>query len=81
MQVALGVVPCNETKNEELLEILHEMMKYAPQIGDSIFKICILAGDQLTTERSRNLQMIRATSNTPKDRFGRTPSYPCRLAC
>ena len=69
LQVALGVVPRNENKNEKLLIILQEMSEYVPQSEGHKYKTCILAGDQLTTERCRSLQMIRATSSTQKERL------------
>ena len=51
------------------------MMKYVPSDSGK-YKTCILQGDQLTTERTRSLQMLRATSATHEDRLdGLQPSH------
>ena len=41
------------------------MQKYVPEkpSGEG-FKTCVICGDQLTTERIRNIQLIRATSKS-----------------
>ena len=47
------------------------MQKYIPfPSGDDDFRPCMLAGDQLTTERVRSLQMIRAISTSEGARLG-----------
>ena len=70
----LGVIPKNENKYEELVDILEQMQKYVPascsaDMDRDCLKTCVLAGDQLTTERVRNLQKIRATSESQSARF------------
>jgi hypothetical protein len=60
--VPLGVIPRNENKNEELVVILEELMKYVPRKPNGEPHTCVVAGDQLTAERIYNIQLIRAAS-------------------
>ena len=66
--VPLGVIPKNENKNEELIDLLEEVQQYVPSDSHDP-QLCILAGDQLTAERIRGVQMIRAGSNNSQDRL------------
>lgn len=57
------MVPNSEVANEELVKILQQLQKYVPLQVNGDQKDCMLAGDQLTAERVRNVQLIRATSD------------------
>ena len=69
MQVPLGVLPKNENKKEEMIEILKHMQQYIPKNEYDIMKMAIMAGDQLTAERIRNVQLIRATSDSEMEKL------------
>ena len=60
----LGVVPKNENKNEEMVEIVELLQQYVPT--DEVLKrvhTVAFGGDQLTVERCRGSQSARVTSD------------------
>jgi hypothetical protein len=63
-QVPLGIIPRNETKNEDMVEILKHLHRYVPTVasGDSELLQIGFAGDQLTAARAR--QAIDARVNS-----------------
>jgi L1 cell adhesion molecule like protein len=62
--VPLGIIPRNETKNEDMVEILKHLHRYVPTVasGDSELLQIGFAGDQLTAARAR--QAIDARVNS-----------------
>lgn len=82
MQIPLGVLPKNETKYEDMIDILEEYKKYVPYkivklkepLEDNItedhsFVTTLLGGDYLSAARARGAQVIRRNSELEKHRL------------
>ena len=67
--VPLGVIPKNENKNEELISLLEIVQEYIPRTQEGDPQMCVIAGDQLTSERIYNAQLIRSASETSEMRL------------
>ena len=68
-QIPLGIVPRNEVKNEEMIEILQHLHRYVPAVsanGENSHLLQIgFAGDQLTAARARQAIDSRVNSKDP----------------
>ena len=60
------MIPENENEREGITEIMELLHKYVPNCvgGSKDIKKIGFAGDQLTVERARNCQLIRAHSDS-----------------
>lgn len=82
MQVPLGVLPKNESCNEDMMDILEIIQdKYVPLRDDTEdplsaakvpAELIFFGGDQLTEERARNVQKARADGRTTLERLDAT---------
>lgn len=64
LQIPLGIIPRNEVKNDEMIEILKHLHCYVPTVNgrsSSVLQIG-LAGDQLTAARARQAIDSRVNS-------------------
>ena len=64
----LGVIPKNENKNEEMVEIVEILQKYVPtDEAEKRVRTVAFGGDQLTVERCRGIQNVRVNSDDQVD--------------
>ena len=79
-QVPLGILPFNENKNEEIIQILVPVMEYdgdlfVPSINEDItirkalFSPVLLGGDQLTAAHVRGAKKAKVSANIPLKRL------------
>ena len=70
MHLAIGVIPKNENRTDEMTSILQQLHKYIPldQTGKHIN--IVLGGDQLTVERARVCQELRKHSIESTEQLG-----------
>ena len=80
-QVPLGVLPKNENKTKEMVEILIHLHQYVPQVvqkevndkNDTVYKEVthrvMLGGDQLSQARARGALKIKSNSVNPSTRL------------
>jgi hypothetical protein len=82
MQVPLGVLPKNETRYQDVIEILEEYKQYNPskditleeppdsdEVTDTVYTPLLLGGDYLSVARVRGAQLIRSNSELEKHRL------------
>lgn len=74
MQVPLGVIPKDEIKHEDMIDILcreliDPVTKDAMILKDHILVTTLVGGDQLTTARARGAQLIQSDYDSSKDRL------------
>ncbi len=63
------MLPKNENVNNEMIEIMETIQeKYVPQTSSGL-NTTFFGGDQLTEERSRNVQIARSDGRTTKERL------------
>ncbi len=81
--VPLEVLPKDETKNEEMMDILEEYKKYVPSkviplaepiprtddVEDRSYIFTLLGGDYLLVARAREVQYIRHSSELEENRL------------
>ena len=62
------MIPKNEYKTEEMVEIVDILQKYVPT-NEAEKRVCTVAfgGDQLTVERCRGIQIARVNSDNQVD--------------
>ena len=85
IQVPLGVLPYNETKYEDMINILQHAQSYVPakvvnrevtlpdqtpmQYSEQHHLVTVIGGDYLTAARARGAQKIRSNSLKSEDRL------------
>lgn len=70
LKIPLGVLPKNENKNEDMVDILETIQeKYVPSSDTDPEDFIFLGGDQLTEERARNVQKAKADGETSAERL------------
>ena len=63
-------MPKNENVNEDMLDILIELQqKYGLKVAKEISDFILFGGDQLTEERSRNMQFARFDGRSMEERL------------
>ena len=77
-QVPLGILPKNETKNEDMTEILEYLHRYVPTKGNGSELLQIgFAGDQLTAARARQAVDARVNSASRCEALRGLISFAC----
>lgn len=85
IQIPLGILPKNENKYDDMLDILDHVQQYVPSkqvptkvvhtdgeietINDMQFHTSIIGGDQLTAARIRGARLIRSDTATSQLRI------------